>query len=96
MTESSSPKLVDLTWLARIAFAMQDRPTSTWLPPGQRLVGRRFNDSVQPEWMDDDEWQLRDEYPERAELPARQTRLKRLLCEGASLSPPIEVRRGEP
>lgn len=87
------PEAIDLTWLARIAAAMSDRPTSRWLPPGQRLVGRRFNDLLRPEWMDEAEWELRDQHQEAAPLMAASTRLKRVLCEGRSLSPDPEVIR---
>lgn len=93
MDRRPPPKAIDLTWLARIAAATRDRPTSMWLPPGQRLVGRRFNDPLQPEWMDDAEWELRDEHEEAATLRTATIRLKQILCEGASLSPDPEVRR---
>lgn len=81
---------IDLTWLSRLYSDRHDRPTSTWLPRGQRLVGRRFNDAVQPEWMDDAEWEHRDRFPEPAAFAAGTTRLKHILCEGTSLSPEVE------
>ncbi|MBI1948602.1 MAG: hypothetical protein HYS27_23140 [Deltaproteobacteria bacterium] len=89
------PKTIDMTWLARIAFDQHDRPTSDWLPRGQRLVGARFNDPIRPEWMDEREWEMRDRCAVRPALRAADLRLKRVLCEGASLTPRVDVIRAE-
>lgn len=89
----AEPKVVDITWLARVTFEQRDRPTSDWLPPGQRLVGPRFNDPERPEWMDEDEWILRARCVAPPAVRAADLRLKRILCEGALLQPRAEVHR---
>jgi len=89
------PKTVDLTWLARIALDRHDRPTSDWLPRGQRIVGARFNDPQRPEWMDEPEWELRENGDVLPVVRAADLRLKRILCEGASLMPQAEVIRSD-
>ena len=49
MPSQHDAAIIDSTWLARISFDPRlDRPSSTWLPPGQRLVGRLFNDPSAP------------------------------------------------
>jgi len=93
-SDNNSAPTIDLTWIARIAFGgTRDRPSSTWLPPGQRLVGPRFNDPEKPEWMDEPEWRLRASMPEAPRLRAASTHLKLILCEGRSLSEPAELIR---
>lgn len=93
-TDASDPLHVDITWLARVTFAgARDRPTSAWLPPGQRVVGRRFNDPIRPDWMDDAEWELRDTLVEPPAVSAAATRLKRVLCEAGGRTPSPEVVR---
>ena len=55
--------------------------------PMQSQFEARWGQWIQPEWMDDAEWELRDATGEPATVPAASTRLKRVLCEGATLSP---------
>lgn len=87
------PEIFDMTWLARIPFDRIDRSTSDWLPRGQRLVGPRFNDGERPEWMDDAEWRQRHRVDVPPPLRAADLRLKRILCEGGSVTPEIERSR---
>lgn len=92
---NDQPKTIDITWLARITFGYRDQPTSDWLPPGQRLVGARFNDPERPEWMDEPLWNFRHAGGVPPVVRAVDLRLKRILCEGASLTPAVEVRRSD-
>ena len=81
-SDNNSVPTIDLTWIARIAFSARDRPTSMWLPPGARLVGRRFGDPERPEWMDEHEWTMRAHALVAPVLVASSTRLRSILCEG--------------
>lgn len=93
MPNDKAAPTIDITWLSRIACSRHDRPTSTWLPPRQRLVGPPFNDPERPDWMDEAEWTMRAHSLEAPALRASSTRLKSILCESSMVNVTPEVIR---